>query len=72
MTKAKRTKRKLTEAEWSRVFDIRCKTKRGERVSDDDMTLVMQAFAEDAKRYENLSSRVYEATKPFGTDWGHK
>lgn len=57
---------KLSEAEWQRVFEIRCKGKRGERLSQDEERLAKRAFMEDQKRYAELSPAVFEATKPAG------
>lgn len=60
-------KKKLTEREWERVFDIRCKSKRGERVSEEDMKFVERAWLEDPDRYGALNAKVFEATKPLGS-----
>lgn len=58
---------KLTEAEWSKVFELRCKGKRGEHLSDDERSLVDRAYREDPDRYAALGPKVFEATKPFGS-----
>ncbi len=62
----RKRKQKLTERDWQRVFEIRCRSKRGEHVPDDDMRLCETAYAEDGDRYTALGPRVFEATKPVG------
>jgi len=64
MPKKKRT---LTELEWSRVFTARCKSKRGEQLSDKDRVLVDAAFESDRERYGTLEPDVFDATVPFGS-----
>ncbi len=58
---------KLTEADWDRVFDVRCRSKRGLQLTGVELDLVQRAFNEDPDRYSALSSRVFEATKPAGS-----
>jgi len=67
-------KRKLTESEWSRVFTIRCKTKQGQAVSQEERDLVDAAFKSDKKRYGAMEPDVFDATVPFGstTKWGSR
>lgn len=61
------TRRKLTEAEWGRVFDVRCRSKRGEALSDDDRALIGAAFASDKGRYAAMNGDVFDATVPAGS-----
>lgn len=64
---AKRKKKKtLTEACWVRVFQLRCRNKRGEYLSPDDTAFLRRAWEEDRRRYNALDKPVFEATKPFG------
>ncbi len=58
--------RTLTEADWRRVFSIRCQTKQGHSVSDDDAKLAATAYRADPKRYAAMTADVFDATKPFG------
>lgn len=51
---------------WDRVFEIRCKSKRGEALSDAERDLFTRAYAADPKRYAAMDDDVFEATKPFG------
>lgn len=59
-----------TEYDWSRVFDVRCRTKRGKEVTADEHDLCYRAYKEDPGRYGVLDRKVFEATKPFGADAG--
>jgi hypothetical protein len=60
-------KRKLTEAEWADVFKARCRSKRGERLSDEERALVDAAFESDEERYAAMEPDVFDATVPFGS-----
>lgn len=57
----------LSELEWGRVFDLRCKSKRGEMLSDDEMKIIVRAYQSDRRRYADMEPRVFEKTKPFGS-----
>lgn len=61
-------KRKLTEDEWRRVFQFRCKSKRGETLSKEERKLVDEAYASDKKRYGKMEPDVFDATVPFGSN----
>ncbi len=61
-----RKRQTLTESEWSKVFDLRCRSKRGERISEDEQALCSRAFNEDGKRYAAMNDRIFQATKPVG------
>ncbi len=60
-------RRSLTEEEWRRVFDLRCRAKRGEHLSPENFRLVRDAYASDAARYKALDGPVFDATVPFGS-----
>ncbi len=60
-------KRTLTEAEWRDVFKARCRSKRGERLTEEERTLTEAAFASDEKRYAAMEPDVFDATVPFGS-----
>ena len=60
-------KRKLTDREWDAVFVARCRSKRGERLTDEERILVHAAYAEDQKRYRAMETDVFNATVPFGS-----
>lgn len=63
----KRISTKLTEGDWSRVFEARCKTKRRQAISTADQALVETAFREDAARYAAMTADVFDATVPAGS-----
>lgn len=58
---------KLTELEWRAVFKVRCRSKDGELISDEDLALISRARAEDQKRYRAMDPDVFDATVPFGS-----
>lgn len=60
-------KTKLTEQEWRRVFELRCRLKRGESLSSEERALTDAAFAEDVDRYSAMEGAVFDATVPFGS-----
>lgn len=62
---SRRKKGRLSESDWARVFTLRCRTKRGERLSDEEMKLIDRAWREDDKRYAALNEAVFEATHPM-------
>lgn len=58
---------KLTEADWHKVFRLRCESKRGTRLDAPDMQLIKRAFREDHDRYTAMGDAVFEETRPFGS-----
>lgn len=58
---------KLTDSDWSRVFTLRCKSKQGQALREDELRLCETAFAEDRERYSALTEPVFNTTKPFGS-----
>lgn len=59
---------KLTDDSWAKVFEIRCRSKRGESVTPQELALCSRAMREDQKRYKGMSSDVFDATVPFGSN----
>lgn len=59
-------KRTPTESEWSRVFKIRCRTKRGEGATPEELDLCRACLAADRERYVAMNQDVFEETAPFG------
>jgi hypothetical protein len=57
----------LTESQWVDVFRLRCRAKRGERLTDEEQTLIITAWRENRKRYSDLDVRVFSETAPFGS-----
>lgn len=60
--------RKLTDSNWRRVFDLRCRSKRGEYLSPEDRALIDAAHNEDRDRYADMDADVFNATVPFGSN----
>lgn len=56
----------LTEREWAMVFELRCQSKRGARLRDEDMAFLRRAHGADTARYNALDAEVRQATAPFG------
>ncbi len=57
----------LSEEEWARVFDLRCRSKRGEHIAPDDTRLFRRALASDRARYCGMDEEIRVATAPFGS-----
>jgi len=49
------------------VFQLRCRSKQGQDVSQEDLALVYAAFHEDLERYSAMEVDVFNATVPFGS-----
>lgn len=61
-------RRKLTEADWAKVFAARCQTKQGRPISDEERKLVDAAYKSDLKRYAAMEKEIFNATVPFGSN----
>jgi len=60
-------RKKLSGAEWSHVFQLRCKSKSGGTLSASERALVEAAYQEDETRYGDMEIDVFNATVPFGS-----
>lgn len=60
-------KRKLSDAEWIKVFAARCQTKQGRTISQEEHDLVEAAYKSDPRRYGEMDKEVFNATVPFGS-----
>ena len=65
---------KLTENEWSQVFQLRCRSKQGQYLPPEAHALMEAACKEDFSRYSAMAEGVFNATVPFGSHarWGQK
>lgn len=50
-----------------RCFKLRCKSKRGERMHEDENAFLVDCWHRWPKEYAEMSESVFEATKPFGS-----
>jgi hypothetical protein len=58
---------KLSEEQWARVFEARCKSKQGQKISEEERVLLDAAHEQDEKRYAAMDLDVFNATSPFGS-----
>jgi hypothetical protein len=63
---SRKKKSSLTEADWRSIFLLRCRSKRGERLTRTESSLCHRAWKEDPERYSADEIAIFEATKPFG------
>lgn len=56
-----------TEGDWLLVFRIRCRSKTGQPVTQDELELCERAMRSDPERYSLMSDDVFDATAPFGS-----
>ncbi len=63
---SKRTK--LTDESWLKVFSIRCRSKKGQSVTPEELGLCGRAMSEDPARYKTMEDDVFDATVPFGSN----
>jgi hypothetical protein len=57
----------LTEQEWAEVFRVRCRSKQGHRLNDEEFSILTAAWKSDPNRYKGLDKEVFEATLPAGS-----
>ena len=61
MPKRKRSKR-MSDEQWSRLLDIRCRSKHGRHVTDEEHDFCNQMYNEFQEDYCAMESRVYNMT----------
>ena len=49
-----------------RCFDLRCRSKRGEKLSRKDSQFLQKCFDKYPEEYGAMDREVFDATKPFG------
>jgi hypothetical protein len=54
--------KKLTNNDWVLVFKLRCKSKKGESLTDKEQKLINKAFEEDGDRYIKMDKDVCVAS----------
>ncbi len=60
-------KKRDEDINWHRVFVIRCKSKSGGGLTDDERDLCNAAYKADPKRYAEMDDSVFDATVPAGS-----
>ena len=50
------------EIDWLVIFDLRCRSKRGEQLSDEQFKLLNEAHKQDPERYKAMNEDIFEAT----------
>lgn len=60
------TKDKMPPDVWRRLFDIRCRSKEGRAVSDEERRFYSMCFDKWPDDYRAMEKDVFNATKPFG------
>lgn len=55
------------EINWSKVFDVRCRSKRGERLTPEEQEFCRRAYEADPKRYAAMNADVFNETVPAGS-----
>jgi hypothetical protein len=63
----KRRAKCLTDADWAKVFEVRCRGKQGRTVSSEEQDLCQTAYKSDVERYRKMQREVFNATVPFGS-----
>lgn len=56
----------LTDDEKSRLIEIRKRSKQGGKLSRHELKFVQRCHDQDPDSFDNIESRVFEETKPFG------
>lgn len=51
-----------------RLFDLRCRSKRGEYLRPEDITFLDDCWKRWPIQYASMSGLVFEETKPFGSN----
>lgn len=49
-----------------KLFDVRCRSKSGGTLSEEDRALISKCWARWPDEYRAMEREVFEATKPFG------
>lgn len=49
-----------------KLFDIRCRSKRGEYLSEQDRRMISECWSRWPDDYRAMEREVFEETKPFG------
>lgn len=58
--------KRMSEEDASRCFELRCKSKRGEKLSRADQKFLDKMFRYFPTHYAEMNDAIFQATKPFG------
>lgn len=56
----------LTDEEKARLFELRKRSKQGEKLAGFELKFVKRCHDEDQAYFDVIEARVFEETKPFG------
>lgn len=56
----------LTDEEKSRLFELRKRSKQGEKLASFELKFDQRCHDEEPAYFEEIEARVFEETKPFG------
>lgn len=56
----------LTEEEKARLFELRKRSKQGEKLAGFELKFVQRCYSIDSEYFDKIEPRVFEETKPFG------
>lgn len=56
----------LTDEEKARLFELRKRSKQGEKLAKFELEFVQRCYDEEPGYFEETEARVFEETKPFG------
>ena len=54
------------QIDWDKVFELRCRSKRGMLITEGEQRLLDAAYKADRRRYGAMEREVFEQTRPFG------
>ena len=57
----------VTREDREKVFKIRCASKRGQYVAEEDYDFCYEMYEKFPDEYKQIGREAYEATKPFGS-----
>lgn len=57
----------MTEEERNKVFELRCKSKSGEKITKKELGYLMEMYKKSPLEYSAMNDQVFQATKPFGS-----
>ena len=67
MTGSLTSEKEAFEAVRDRLFQLRCRSKKGEHLSPEDIDFLESCWKRWPKEYEAMGRAVFDATAPFGS-----